>query len=203
MQKKILLIHEDPKVCDSLRQAFVSYGYAVVQLRKTDDAEALLAAELPDAIIVEPDLLKEDIKALVDKLNGRRSVTPFVAAAPLVIPAPIQASSPESAKAAAPNAEAAEKLKQFQNLFLVVKAKYARTLPQKVEELGRDIHSSQSQPGRRKLLRLCGRYLIKWLVLPGLTVTRSFRYTCERSSKRLSTLVSRPMKTLFVRCGRA
>jgi diguanylate cyclase (GGDEF)-like protein len=152
MQKKILLIHEDPKVCDSLRQAFVSYGYAVVQLRKTDDAEALLAAELPDAIIVEPDLLKEDIKALVDKLNGRRSVTPFVAAAPLVIPAPIQASSPESAKAAAPNAEAAEKLKQFQNLFLVVKAKYARTLPQKVEELGRDIHSSQSQPEEKEAL---------------------------------------------------
>lgn len=149
MQKKVLLIHEDPKVCDNLRQAFVSYGYAVVQLRKTDDAGALIQAESPDAIIVAPELIQEDIKELLEKMNGKRA-----SEAPLayVIPAPVEASSPESAKAAAPNAEAAEKLKQFQNLFLVVKIKYARTLPQKVEELGRDINASLDQPEEKEAL---------------------------------------------------
>ena len=143
MQKKILLIHEDPKICDNLRQAFVSYGYSVLQLRKTDDAAALIQAENPDAIIVAPELIKEDIKELLEKLNGRKAGDAPVT---LVMPAPVEASSPESAKAAAPNAEAAEKLKQFQNLFLVVKIKYARGLPQKVEELGRDISASREQP---------------------------------------------------------
>ncbi len=143
MQKRIILIHEDPKICDSLRQAFVSYGYAVTQLRKTDDAVELIQAENPDAIIVAPELIKDDIKELLDKLNGRRAGEAPVT---LVMPAPTQASTPESAKASAPNIEAAEKLKQFQNLFLVVKIKYARSLPAKVEELGRDISSSRAQP---------------------------------------------------------
>lgn len=143
MQKKILLIHEDPHVCDSLRQAFVSYGYSVLQLRKTDDASDLIQNENPDAVIVAPDLIKDDIKALLEKVNGRAAKTSTV---PLVVPAPVEASSPESAKAAAPNLEAAEKLKQFQNLFLAVKAKYARGLPQKIEELGRDIQAAMDQP---------------------------------------------------------
>ena len=33
MQKKILLILDDPKKSEDLRQAFVSYGYSVMQLR--------------------------------------------------------------------------------------------------------------------------------------------------------------------------
>lgn len=149
MQKKILLIHEDPKVCDNLRQAFVSYGYSVLQLRKTDDAGELIQAENPDAIIVAPELIKEDIAELLEKLNGRRAGDVPVT---MVMPAPVEASSPESAKAAAPNAEAAEKLKQFQNLFLVVKIKYARGLPQKVEELGRDIEAARDQPEEKDAL---------------------------------------------------
>lgn len=149
MQKKILLIHEDPKICDSLRQAFVSYGYSVLQLRKTDDATELIQAESPDAIIVAPDLIKDEIKELLEKLNGRRSSEAPVT---MVMPAPIEASSPESAKAAAPNAEAQEKLKQFQSLFLVVKIKYARSLPQKVEELGRDIAASVADPQEKDAL---------------------------------------------------
>ena len=95
-------------------------------------------------MILAPDLIKDDIQALVAKLNGQ---TPAY-----VAPAPVEASSPESAKAAAPNAEAAEKLKQFQNLFLIVKVKYARSLPAKVEELGRDIHASIDQPEEKEAL---------------------------------------------------
>jgi diguanylate cyclase (GGDEF)-like protein len=144
MQKKILLILDDPKKSEDLRQAFVSYGYSVMQLRKNDDASGLIQRENPDAVILAPDLIKDDIQALVAKLNGQ---TPAY-----VAPAPVEASSPESAKAAAPNAEAAEKLKQFQNLFLIVKVKYARSLPAKVEELGRDIHASIDQPEEKEAL---------------------------------------------------
>jgi diguanylate cyclase (GGDEF)-like protein len=148
MHKKILLIHEDPKICDNLRQAFVSYGYEVLQLRKTDDAGLLIQKENPSAIIVAPELIKDDIKELLEKLSNSKGETPLT----MVVPAPSKASSPESARAAAPNLEAAEKLKQFQTVFLAVKAKYARNLPQKVEELGRDIQSSMDQSEDRDAL---------------------------------------------------
>lgn len=145
MQKKIILIHEDPGVCDQLRAAFVSHGYAVFQVRKSDDASSIIHAENPDAVIVAPDLIKDDIKELLGKLADKK-------ASIMVTPAPVQASSPESAAAAAPNAAAAEKLKEFQNLFLVVKAKYARGLPKKVEELTRDIEASKAQPDEKEAL---------------------------------------------------
>ncbi|MBX9568523.1 MAG: diguanylate cyclase [Candidatus Obscuribacterales bacterium] len=145
MQKKIILIHEDPGVCDQLRAAFVSHGYAVFQVRKSDDASSIIHAENPDAVIVAPDLIKDDIKELLGKLADKK-------ASIMVTPAPIEASTPESAAAAAPNAAAAEKLKEFQNLFLVVKAKYARSLPKKVEELSRDIESSKAQPDEKEAL---------------------------------------------------
>lgn len=144
MQKKILLILDDQKKSDDLRQAFVSHGYSVVQLRKNDDAGSLIQKENPDAVIIAPELIKDDIQSLLAKLNGQ---TPAY-----VAPAPLEASSPESARAAAPNLEAAEKLKQFQNLFLIVKVKYARALPSKVEELGRDVHASIGQPEEKEAL---------------------------------------------------
>ena len=146
MQKKIVLIHEDPGVCDQVRQAFVSHGYAVFQLRSTDDAKAIIQSENPDAVVVQPDLIKEDVKELISRLAERRSLTAVVA------PAPVEASSPESAAASALNSAAAEKLKEFQSLFVVVKAKYARSLPAKVDELGRDIESSRAQPGEQEAL---------------------------------------------------
>lgn len=145
MQKKIILIHEDPGVCDQLRAAFVSHGYAVFQVRKSDDASSIIHAENPDAVIVAPDLIKDDIKELLGKLADKK-------ASIMVTPAPVEASCPESAAAAAPNAAAAEKLKEFQNLFLVVKAKYARGLPKKVEELTRDIEASKAQPDEKEAL---------------------------------------------------
>ena len=145
MQKKIILIHEDPGVCDQLRAAFVSHGYAVFQVRKSDDASSIIQAENPDAVIVFPDLIKDDIQDLLAKLADKR-------ASVVVAPAPVEASTPESAAAAAPNAAAAEKLKEFQNLFLVVKAKYARSLPKKVEELTRDIEASKAQPNEKEAL---------------------------------------------------
>lgn len=145
MQKKIILIHEDPGVCDQLRAAFVSHGYAVFQVRKSDDASSIIHAENPDAVIVAPDLIKDDIKVLLGKLADKK-------ASVMVTPAPVEASSPESAVAAAPNAAAAEKLKEFQNLFLVVKAKYARSLPKKMEELSRDINASKEQPEEKEAL---------------------------------------------------
>lgn len=150
MQKKIILIHEDPKIAENLRLAFTSYGYSVLQLSKSDDAEELFKAEKPDAVILAPELVSKDIAELLAKLNGDNAGQQT---AGLLKPAPVEASSPESAKAAAPNQEAAEKLKQFQNLFLVVKAKYARSLPAKVEELGRDIQSAIAQPEEAEALQ--------------------------------------------------
>ena len=47
MQKKIVLIHEDPTISESLRQAFVSHGFSVLQLRKTDNANELIENENP------------------------------------------------------------------------------------------------------------------------------------------------------------
>ncbi len=145
MQKKIILIHEDPGVCDQLRAAFVSHGYAVFQVRKSDDASSIIHAENPDAVIVAPDLIKDDIRELLGKLADKK-------ASIMVTPAPVEASCPESAAAAAPNVAAAEKLKEFQNLFLVVKAKYARGLPKKIEELTRDIEASKAQPDEKEAL---------------------------------------------------
>lgn len=79
-------------------------------------------------------------------VSGKDS-SPPASTAPQEAGAENQTKAPGT-ESGAPKSESAtaEKLKEFQNLFLAVKTKYACALPAKVEELNRDIQAAISQP---------------------------------------------------------
>lgn len=192
MQKKILLIHEDQSLCESVRKVLSDTGYKIIQLRKTDEISETIQREKPDALLL--DIKSENglsIMPVLARLGGHSTSSSNSDSAALpnqsqqfeerrrehhqerIITSPPEISSvlhestvphesplPDSQTEAAKQSEAmvtdggapksetatAEKLKEFQNLFLAVKTKYACGLPAKVEALSRDVKAAISQP---------------------------------------------------------
>lgn len=166
MQKKILLLHEDPEVCESMRKILTENGFKIIQLRKHDQATATLQRENPDILLLGGDSASaSELQPLVEKwqqarMRGSADATATGSTKPNVVPeqAPVErrssapvlpppAEPPVAAVTANKSEEAtAEKLREFQNLFLAVKTKYACALPSKVDTLSRDISAAAIQP---------------------------------------------------------
>ncbi len=147
MQKKILLIHDDPDFCESVRKILGDNGYRVVQLRHEDAAVSIFNQEKPDAVLLGAGSLKEELETLLNQVglnrlsNGNKQSTAVQKALAEEAVAKHEDSAPSSSAESTglTSGATAEKLKEFQSLFIAVKLKYARGLASKVEELGRDV----------------------------------------------------------------
>lgn len=173
MSKKILLIHDDPDFNQTVRKLLDDNGFEVVQLRKDDAAVSIFNREKPDAIILDASTLKDELQVLLDKV-GLRRLTEKPSAVQQALAAETAQQGQASPGSVADNqglfnnaatnpGATAEKLKEFQSLFIAVKLKYARGLPAKIEELGRDFKQAlddRSNTGYLEALRQTAHKLV-------------------------------------------
>lgn len=125
MQKKVILIHEDVKLGEALREMLVAQGYNVLPLNAGDKPN-------PEDLVIAPGGFASEIERLTREAPNSESVADGKTASPETAAAALNA----DAKAAQ---DAEEKLKAFQGAFQLVKTKYARALPDKVAELERNV----------------------------------------------------------------
>lgn len=152
MQKKILVIHDDPEFCQSLHKALNDSGFEVLLLRKDDAAVSIFNQEKPDAVILGAGPLQQELQSLLDRVGLNRIAGESQKSQNILLQevttatAEVESSDPDVQMKGngLTSGATAEKLKEFQSLFLAVKLKYARGLPAKVEELGRDIKNALS-----------------------------------------------------------